>query len=80
MMRRADRRAAGTGVTVPDDHEEPQRVFGIPVGTGRPVMVEDEEQRVLGMPVRWLEPIGQDARRALTGLLGAMRSRLRPGR
>jgi hypothetical protein len=65
---------------VPDDQEEPQRVLGIPLGSGRPVMVEDEEQRVLGMPVRWFEPIGRDASRSLGRLIKAAKGLRRRGR
>jgi hypothetical protein len=65
---------------VPDDQEEPQRVFGIPIGSGRPVIVEDEEQRVLGMPVRWFEPIGRDASRSVAGLIKAGKTLLRKRR
>jgi hypothetical protein len=64
---------------VPDDQKEPQRVFGIPLDSPRPVIVQDEEQRVLGMPVRWLEPIGRDASRSLARLIKAAKALLRKG-
>lgn len=64
----------------PDDHREPQRVLGIPLGSDRPVMVRDEEQRVLGMPVRWLENMGQDTSRSLDRLIKAGKALLRRGR
>jgi hypothetical protein len=62
---------------VPDDQKEPQRVLGIPLGSARPVLVEDEDQRVLGMPVRWFEPIGRDASRSLVRLIKAAQALLR---
>jgi hypothetical protein len=65
---------------VPADQKEPQRVFGIPVGSARPVIVQDEEQRALGLPVRWLEPIGRDASRSLARLIKAGKAVLRKGR
>jgi hypothetical protein len=64
---------------VPDDQKEPQRVFGIPLGSDGPGIVDDEEQRVLGMPVRWFEPIGRDAGRSLARLIKAGKALLRKG-
>jgi hypothetical protein len=68
------------GKPVPDDQEEPQRVFGIPLGSARPVIVEGEDQRVLGLPVRWFEPIGRDASRSLARLINAGKALLSKGR
>ncbi len=65
---------------MPDDQQEPQRVFGIPLGSDRPVIVQDEDQRVLGMPVRWFEPVGRDASRSLARLIKAGKAMLRKGR
>jgi hypothetical protein len=65
---------------VSDDQEEPQRVFGIPLGSARQVIVADEEQRVLGMPVRWFQPIGRDASRSLARLIKAGTALVRRGR
>jgi hypothetical protein len=65
---------------VPDDQREPQRVLGMPIGSGKRGIVDDEEQRVLGMPVRWFEPIGRDAGRSLTRLIKAGKALLRKGR
>ena len=62
---------------MPDDQKEPQRVFGISVGSARPGVVQDEEQRVLGMPVRWFEPVGRDASRSLARLVKAGKALLR---
>lgn len=64
----------------PDDRREPQRVLGIPLGSDRRGIVEDEEQRVLGLPVRWLDNIGRDASRSLGRLFKAGRSLLRRGK
>jgi hypothetical protein len=64
---------------VPDDQNEPQRLFGMPLGSDRPAVVQDEEQRVLGMPVRWFEPIGRDASRSLARLIRAGKALLRKG-
>jgi hypothetical protein len=64
---------------VPDDQKEPQRLFGVPLGSDRPAVVQDEEQRVLGMPVRWFEPIGRDASRSLARLIRAGKALLRKG-
>jgi hypothetical protein len=64
---------------VPDDQQEPQRVFGIPLGSARPVIVQDEEQRVLGMPVRWFGPTGRDASRSLARVIKAGKALLRKG-
>ena len=64
---------------MPDDQQEPQRVFGIPLGSATPGVVQDEEQRVLGMPVRWFEPIGRDASRSLARLIRAGKGLLRKG-
>jgi hypothetical protein len=64
---------------VPDDQNEPQRLFGMPLGSDRPAVVQDEEQRVLGMPVRWFEPIGRDASRSLARLVRAGKALLRKG-
>jgi hypothetical protein len=64
---------------VPDDQKEPQRLFGMPLGSDRPAVVQDEEQRVLGMPVRWFEPIGRDASRSLARLIRAGKALLRKG-
>jgi hypothetical protein len=65
---------------VPDHQEEPQRVLGMPIGSKRPVLVEDEEQRVLGMPVRWFEPIGRESSRSLGRLIEAGKAFLRKTR
>jgi hypothetical protein len=62
---------------VADDQREPQRVFGVPLGSARPGIVNDEEQRVLGMPIRWFEPIGRDASRSLARLVKAGKALLR---
>jgi hypothetical protein len=62
-----------------DDQKEPQRIFGVPLGSGKPGVVEDEEQRVLGMPVRWFEPIGRDAGRSLARLIKAGKALLKRG-
>jgi hypothetical protein len=68
---------------VTDDQKEPQRVFGIPLGiplgSERPVIVQDEEQRVLGMPVRWFGPTGRDASRSLARVIKAGKALLRKG-
>ncbi len=64
---------------MPDDQQEPQRVFGIPLDSSKPTIVQDEEQRVLGMPVRWFEPIGRDASRSLGRLIKAGKALLRKG-
>jgi hypothetical protein len=64
----------------PDGRREPQRVLGIPLGSDRRGIVEDEEQRVLGLPVRWLDNIGRDASRSLGRLFKAGRSLLRRGK
>ena len=63
-----------------DDQEDPQRVFGIPLGSDKPVIVADEEQRVLGMPVRWFQPVGRDASRSLARLIKAGAALVRKGR
>jgi hypothetical protein len=62
---------------VADDQREPQRVFGVPLGSARPGIVNDEEQRVLGMPIRWFEPIGRDASRSLARLVKTGKALLR---
>jgi hypothetical protein len=64
----------------PDDRREPQRVLGIPLGSDRPGIVQDEEQRVLGMPIRWFEGMGQDASRSLGRLIKSGKSLLRKGK
>jgi hypothetical protein len=66
-------------LAVPDDQKEPQRVFGISVGSARPVIVQDEEQRAFGMPVRWFEPIGRDASLSLARLVKVAKALLRKG-
>jgi hypothetical protein len=59
------------------EQQEPQRVFGIAVGSARTAIVEDADQRVLGLPVRWFEPIGRDASRSLARLIKAAKALLR---
>ena len=67
-------------LAVSDDQEEPQRVFGVPLGSAKPVIVADEEQRVLGMPVRWFQPISGDASRSLARLIKAGAALVRKSR
>jgi hypothetical protein len=63
---------------VTDDHEEPNRVFGIPLRPpGSPGREGEEPQRVLGFPVDWFGPLSERLPDWLTHPVRELRQRVR---
>ena len=48
-----------------DDHHEPKRVLGIPLGAGPRARQGEEPQRVMGFPVDWFGVVDRGWSRSL---------------